>query len=313
MLLVALLVAGLGLGSLAAADATLGIVTANGEFRIGQSALRGNATVSEGTVIQTLKAPARVRLQPGPRIQLAAGSKVTMHRDRMVLESGLSDLSGLADYRVNAGPFQVRGAEPNSAARVRRPADNTVEVAALQGALPVLSDGGLVLANVMPGTALALEMQAGAPVSTFSGCLLKKNEKFVLYDQTTRIIVELRGSVDFAPEWGNRVQVIGATDIEAQSTVGAQVMDVSSLNRFGVGGCKPVADAISAQLPPEAAAPPPSTGGQAPAAPPQPPAPRQAGGMSAGAKVAIVALIGGGGAGAAFAATQMGGNDRSND
>ncbi len=287
------------------AGSALGIVIANGDFRLNDVTVNGNATLTEGAIVETSAVPSRLQLNNGPRIELSTKTRVEVHQDRLILESGMGDLSSPGTYQVEAGAFRIAPATPDSAARVARPAEKVVQVAALKGSVKVYSAKGLLLANVVPGSALAFEaQQAGtAPPSSFLGCLLKKQGKFILYDQTTRIIVELRGT-GFEKEWGNRVQIIGTTDTTAQSTVGAQVVDVTTMTRFGLGGCSPVASAIAAELPP--AAPPAAPAAPAPTQPakgaPQP-APK-GGGMSAGAKVAIIAAVGGGGAAGAILATK---------
>ncbi|MCP5115006.1 MAG: hypothetical protein GY953_29605, partial [bacterium] len=122
---------------------------------------------------------------------------------------------------------------------------------------------------------------------------------WVIYDQTTRMVVELRGDEgQFEPEWGNRVQVIGTTATSAESEVGAQIVDVSTLARVGAGGCSTVAAAIAGELPASAAP------GPAAGAPRPTPTPSSGSGMSAGTKIAIVAAIGGGGAAAAVVLTK---------
>jgi hypothetical protein len=179
----------------------------------------------------------------------------------------------------------------------------------------VYNSTGLQIANVFPGVALSFEPQevGAAPPSSFLGCVVKKNDKFVLYDQAARILIELRGNQQFEDEWGNRVQAIGTTDTSAESNVAAQVVDVTSLTRFAQGGCESVATAIGGELPGVVTPPTPTPVAEAPPPPAPVPVPAGGGGMSAGTKVAIVAAIGGGGAAAAILATQGGGDDRSRD
>jgi len=301
--------------ALAAASA-LGVATANGRFVVNSAQVSGNATVFDGTVIETTTAPSRVTLSTGARFQLSANSKAKVLADRVVLEAGASDLALDAKYEVEAGAFRIVPAAADSAARVARDGEAVVQVAALRGSLRVFNADGIQLANVVPGTALAFEPQAGGATapSSFLGCVLKKEDKFVLYDQTTRLVIELRGQQDFTGEWGNRVQVIGTTDTTAESSVAAQMVDVTSLNRFGEGGCESVAAAIAADLPGAPAAPAAAEPAavEAAKAPVPPPATTTGGGMSAGTKVLIIAAVAGGGAAAAILATQSS-DDRSRD
>jgi hypothetical protein len=169
-------------------------------------------------------------------------------------------------------------------------------VAALEGRLRVHTAAGILVSNVAAGMALALTPQiAGqAAPSSLVGCLLKMDEKWILYDTVARIVVELLGS-GFEKEWGNRVQVNGTARAAAQpaaSTV--QVLDVTSVTLIEAGGCIEVARIIGARLPPaETAAPQPPV-----VTAPRPPA---GGGMSAGTKVAIIGGAAGGAVGAALA------------
>jgi hypothetical protein len=311
--LVCLLVVG-NFALISAADSSLGVASANGKFAVNNAPVSGNATIFSGTVVQTGEIPSRVQLAQGQKIALAANSRAKFHQDRLVLESGMSDLVAAGKYEIEAGTLRISPATPDSAARVAHPKKEIIEVAALKGSLRVFDSRGLQIANVFPGTAIAFEPQqsGGAAPSSFMGCLLKKNDIFVLYDQTTRIIVELRGTQDFESQWGNRVQAVGTTDTAAESTVGAQILDVSSLTQYAPGGCDPVAAAIGAEGP---AGPPQAAGAVQPgaASPPAVPAATGGGGggMSAGTKVLVAVAVGGGGAAAVVLATQ-GGDDRSN-
>ncbi len=295
---------------LAAAEKTLGVATASGEFMVNNARVTGNATVFEGTVIATGAKSSRVRLGEGRQVGLAANSRARFHEDRLVLDEGVSEVATGGTYEIEAGKLRLSPASGDTMARIARPTASVVEVAALAGSLRVFDARGIQIANVVPGVALSFEPQAGeasAP-SSFLGCLMKKEDIFVIYDQAARILVELRGNLNFEDEWGNRVQVVGTTDTAAEPTVGAQIMDVTSLTRYGSGGCEQVAANAGAAVPKPVEQPAAAPG---PATPLPPPASTSGTGMSAGTKFAIVAAVGGGAAAGAVLATQSG-SDRSN-
>lgn len=267
----------------------IGVVTCEGDFLLNEARVSGNATLTDGAVIQTVGAPSVLRLNRGARVDLSGGARARVFADRLVLEAGYSDIRGAAQYAIEAASLRIAPVSADTAGRVVRQGEKIVQVGVAQGSVRVFNSGGVLVANVFPDSPLEFEPQvvSAAPPSSFAGCLLRKQDKWILYDQTTRIVVELRGT-GFDKEWGNRVQVIGTTDTSAQSEVGAQVVDVTSLTRLAQGGCEGVANLIGAALPKT-----PLPAGPAPAA---------GGGMSAGTKVAIVAVVGGGaGAGAYFA------------
>jgi hypothetical protein len=299
----AFLVAG-NLALLSASGPVLGVVSAAGDFRVNSSTVSGNATLFDGALVETARFPSRIRLESGTRIQLSPNSRARVFQDRLILEKGYSDFAAPGKYRIVARTLAISPATKDAVARVALHGAKMVQVAAAKGAVRVYAASGILVSNVEPGIALDFEPQVEGPSapSTFIGCLLRKDGKFILYDQTTRMIIELRGT-GFEKEWGNRVQVNGTASSSSQPEGGTvQVLDVTSITRIGEGGCEPVAEAIRAELPPAPAKPPASK-----------PAPPPRTGMSAGTKVAIAAAVIGGGVGGAVAATQLGKSPRSND
>lgn len=286
-----------GLSMAMAAGPSLGIITANGNFQLDHATVSGNATLTDGAVVETGDVASSLHLNNGARLRLGANSKATVHENRLVLDSGFGEISGNGDYALESASYWIKPSDAGSTGQVYRADEQTVQVASTAGSLRVFDPRGLQIANVVAGGAvLGFSMQVGgaAPPSSFLGCLLKSGDTFVLFDQATRLTIEIRGDeTTLAGEWGNRVQINGTTDTSGQSQVAAQIVNMTTLTRIGVGGCEPVAQAIGAQLPPT---PPTAPGGTRPL--PNPPA-TGGGGMSAGTKIAILAAIGGGGAGAA--------------
>jgi hypothetical protein len=164
----------------------------------------------------------------------------------------------------------------------------------------VLNAGGTLVSRLEPGLALAFEPQSapGAQaLSSFIGCVVKKDGKWMLYEPVLKLLVELRGQPALVEsEWGNRVQANGTAATSGQAT-DRQVMTLTTITRIEAGGCEEMARLAAAELP---AAPP----APAPATRPATPGPETAGrgGMSAGTKYGIIAAVAGGGAAAGIAA-----------
>ncbi len=282
-----------------AAGPNLGVATAEGAFTVNNATVRGNATITEGASIETTMSPSRLSMTTGARFRLDANSRARVFTDRVVLEKGSGELTATKTYAIEARSLRITPDAPNSKARVALRDEKVVQVASSSGRFRVHNAAGILVSNLDPGLALEFEPQVtgpGAP-SSFVGCVLRKDSKFIIYDQTTRMIVELRGS-GFEKEVGNRVQANGtARAAGAQATT--QTLDVTSVVRIEQGGCADIAREIGADL-----------AGQTAAAQPGGPASPGAktGGMSAGTKVAIAAVVGGGGAAAAVVATQSGDN-----
>ena len=284
----------------------LGLATADGDFKLNNAVVRGNATLSEGAVIETLRVPSQVKLAGGSVLRLDAHSRVRVHGDRVVVESGSGELRPSAAYAFESRTLRV---EPETAARLRfalapGSGEGPVQLAAASGRMRVLNSSGTLLSRLEPGIALAFEPQVQAPgasaPSSFIGCVLKKDAKFMLYDPTLRILIELRGSAAAVErEWGNRVQANGTSPATGQPQ-GRQVMDVTTVTRIEAGTCVEIAKALGGEVPAPSAV----------TAPARTPGAVEGGGMSAGTKYGVIAAVVGGGAVAGIAAA-AGGDKRS--
>ena len=99
------------------------------------------------------------------------------------------------------------------------------------------NSAGLLVAKVEAGASLDFEPQAaGAEAPTqAAGCLLEKAGKFLMAEQTTSIVLELRGT-GLDQELGNRVQITGR---EIKSAGGsAQAIEVVSIKRIARGAAR---------------------------------------------------------------------------
>lgn len=292
----------------AAPAASLGVATAEGDFKLNNAIVRGNATLSEGALLETMRVPSRLQLPGGASLRLDAGSRVRVLGDRVVVETGSGDFRPASTYALESRTLRV---EQETTSRLRFAlapgATGPVQLSAASGRLRVLNSTGTLVSRLEPGVALAFEPQArpadsSAP-SSFIGCVVKKDSKFMLYDSTLRILVELRGSATAVErEWGNRVQANGTSPTAGQPE-GRQVMDVTTITRIDAGGCGEMANAVNAEVPAQPS--PASAPGRS-----VPRLPGGEGGMSAGTKYGIIAGVVGGGAIAGIAAA-AGGDKRS--
>ncbi len=254
--------------------AAIGVAIANGSFRIDNHPVVGNATLFEGNQLETDAATPELRLYGGARVRLAANSRGALFQDRLVLEKGMTEVEGGNAYRIEAHGLRLLPEGKDAAARIVISGERKVQAAVLSGALRVTAADGTVVALMRPGPALEFAPQqvtgADAPFE-MSGCLERRQDRFVLRDVVSGVMEEVRGN-RLEGEVGNLVEVTakvvpGVTPIE-----GAQeVIEISRIRRVS---------ANCASLTPAAMA------------------PQQ--GMS-GAKKAIIAgvVVGGAGAGAA--------------
>ena len=278
----------------------IGVVTASGHFMLDRSEVWGNATLFDGGKIETGAASSEAALRNGVKIQLASASSATVGENQLTLTKGTGQVAATEDYKITAGGLAIRSATGAARVRVAWLAGGAVEVTALSGAARVASRTGLVLASIPAGRRMDFAMQAAAGVVTRTGCLLSKDGRFLLQDQNTQEVLEIRGN-DLAAQVGNRVTINGAASaLRPALAIASGMVNASTVTLQETGGCLSVAAALDAQTEPTNAA-----AGTAPsqpaAAPAKAPVSTPKTGMSTGAKVAIIAVIGGGGAGAAIA------------
>jgi len=281
----------------------IGVVTATGHFILDRSEVWGNATLFDGVKIETGAASSEAALRNGVRIQLASASSATVGESQLTLTKGTGQVSATEDYQVNAGGLAIRSANGSSRVRVAWLAGGAVEVTALSGAARVANRTGLVLASIPAGRRMDFALQAATGAVTRTGCLLYKDGRFLLQDQNTQEVLEIRGDA-LAAQVGNRVTISGtASALRPALAAASGIVNASTVTLQETGGCLSVAAALDAQTEVTNAAAAANAPNQPAVAPAKAPVPATAskGGMSTGAKVAIIAVIGGGGAGAAIA------------
>jgi hypothetical protein len=261
----------------------IGVVTASGHFKLDRSEVWGNATLFDGARIDTSAASSEAALRNGVKIQLGSASSASVNENRLTLTKGVGQIAAPQSYEVSAGDLSIRSAAGDSRVRVAFISGGNLEVTALSGAARVANRTGLVLASVPAGR------------------LLSKDGRFLIQDQNTQEVVEVRGD-NLAMNVGNRVAATGTVSaLRPAIAIATSILNANAVVLQQTGGCLSVAAALDAQTEPTGVA---ATPNQPAAAPGQAPAttPTVAKtGMSTGAKVAIVAVVAGGGAGAAIA------------
>jgi hypothetical protein len=270
-----------------AAAPAIGIVTASGHFTLDRSQVWGNATVFEGSIVETGSASSEVALRSGAKLQLGKDSRAQILLSRVVMEKGIGQLSAPESFEMDAANLRI-----HTDGRMRVNIGNSVQVASLTGTTRVSSAAGMLLASIPEGRTMSFSPQAANGTVTRTGCLLFKDNHFIMQDENTQEVVELSGGQNLSSQLGNRVEVTGAaSSAKPAVSIATVVLSVATVTTRSTGGCLSVAANLGAQT--EAAAPPSTpaetaaqTGGGG-------------GGMSTGAKVAIIGAIAAGGAVAA--------------
>jgi hypothetical protein len=224
----------LGIGQ--AASPAIGTVMAVGAFRMNRATVRGNATLMEGTIIESASSDAALELSSGTRFTLGADSRGRVFGDHVVLEQGQGRLDKSTGFRVEARGLTIQPETGNSAGRVVLAGATKVQVAAVTGSFRVLNSQGTLVAKLPQGLTLAFEPQAASAPTHLIGVLQNRGGHYLITDETTNVTVEVSGP-GLAKEVGKRVEVTGATDPTATPVSEAsQFIRIASVKQLPGGG-----------------------------------------------------------------------------
>jgi hypothetical protein len=226
-----------------AASSSIGMVTSTGSFHLENSRIWNNATLLEGSTIQTGKAMSQLHLKNGSRITLSANSAGRVFEEKLVLRGGASEALLTNGYSVEAENLKLRVAGDDSTARLQVKQNGNLLVAALGGPLTVHNARGVLIANLSAGNALELSAAQGgaSTASTLTGIIKKGDPHFLLTDEATNVTVELRGD-NVAKFSGKRVTIRGSIDYAKQPINNASyVLQVNSVNLAAASGASGLA------------------------------------------------------------------------
>lgn len=206
------------MSSAEAGTVSIGTASARGDMRVDNYPVKGNATLFDGSVVQTGSATANLHLNKGADITLSTESRGTLYSDRIVLQQGETELASSGSFKLEANGLRVTPTEAHSRAVVSVKPGNTVEVASLTGSFGVTNDQGVVLANVLPGRAISFAMKADANPNSFSGVgmIAKENGTYYLItDADVKYLLTCRDPHKFE---GDKVVVSGTLQTTAATT-----------------------------------------------------------------------------------------------
>jgi hypothetical protein len=234
--LIALLLAGqVSIGTPRASS--IGAATAEGDFRINGVPVKARSALLEGSAIQTGDTSATLHFANGSRLELAPESGARVFGNRTILERGKSQFAVVGDYKIEVLNLRVAALSANAFGRVAIEGRHGVAINILSGLCRVTNASGAIVADMTPATALHFqdpEASAATPAMRMTGCLRKKDGRYVLKDETTNITAELKAADAkiLEKEVKHHIEITGARLAAVAPVEGAsQVIDVSELKR----------------------------------------------------------------------------------
>ena len=192
-----------------AGTVSIGTASARGDMRVDNYSVKGNATLFDGSVVETGQASADLRLNKGVEITMSADSRGTLYSDHIVLQQGQSELMSSGAFQLQANGLHIVPAAPHSRGVVSVKPGNTVEIASLDGTLGVVNGSGVMLANILPGHSFSFAMQADANSSDFAGTGLVTFENGTYYLTTNTNVRYILSCKDPHTMVGDKVVITG--------------------------------------------------------------------------------------------------------
>lgn len=218
-----------------AGTTVLGTASVRGDMRVDGYTVTGDATVFDGSVVETGDASANLLVGHGVDITMSRSSRGTIYRDHFVLQRGESELTAPGSFELQANGLHVAANKPDSVGIVNLKPSNTIEIAALAGSFEVRNGQGLLLSNVLPGHPLSFAMQdqANTPpyyVSTVGLLDYENGQYFLTTDENVRYV--LTGN-DLQKFVGDKVVITGTLNPAIQTGGSAGSISVNTIQING--------------------------------------------------------------------------------
>ena len=203
---------------------SLGFARSTGEFRMDGSAVSGNGTVFEGTLVETASARSVIQLGDA-QMTLSPDSSARFYRDRIVLEKGTGSLKDGAHRLIEAATMRIVPSAQESIVQIEVADPSHLKVSTLGGGAEVSNSSGILTARLRPGMALAFNPQA-APESAIkmTGVVESRGGLYFLTDETTKVTIQIVDSADASKYIGQRVEITGSALRGATVATGAPQM-----------------------------------------------------------------------------------------
>jgi hypothetical protein len=236
-----------------AGTTSIGTAIARGDMRVDSYMVTGNATLFDGTMVETGQASAALRLDKGGEIRLSNHARGTLYRDRLVLQQGSGEWTGSGSFPIELNGLLITPSGPNSRGVVSMSASNTADVVALSGELRVTNNHGLLLAGMLPGDDISFAApQAGIPASvpgqglvpmSLYGTLSKVDGRYYLTlpSPDLGVVYELKGA-NLDKLLGKQIRIKGTANLndELAASGAMRVIAVSTFSEILPAAVLPV-------------------------------------------------------------------------
>lgn len=136
----------------------LGTVSARGGMKVDGHTVQGDATLFDGTQVETGQNSAVLRMGNEIEIRLATESSGTLYKDRFVLTKGSSELKATKKFQIVVQGLHISSVLEQSQGTVTL-INGTVQVSALSGEFYVRDDQGTLVSQITSGNSASFGAQ----------------------------------------------------------------------------------------------------------------------------------------------------------
>ncbi len=210
----------------ASSNTPVGTVSVRGNIRVDGNQVTTDATLFDGSTVETQDASATVYLGSNSSVIMAAGSRSIVHDGYVTLEQGQIDLKPTCGFVVETGQLRITPNSPDSHGVISA-SGSSVSLTSQHGEFFVLDKQGRILNTLHSGNSQSFssgQMQSANP-ATYVGTLsiLDNHHLLTLLAPDTNVAYEIRGH-DVSKLKGSLVQVNGAIDPKQSSVLTQEVM-----------------------------------------------------------------------------------------
>ena len=195
----------------------VGTATVRGNMHVDGNQVTGDATLFDGSTVETAAASATLRMDQHSIIEMATGSRVIVHESYVTLEQGSIDIKPVCGFVVETNGVRVTPNSPNAHAMV-----SNGSVSSHSGEFFVLDSHGRILSRVRGGSAQSLganqAQSAGAATYVGNLSILDRHPLLTLLAPDAHTTYELQGK-DVDKIRGNLVEVDGTIDPKRNSAL----------------------------------------------------------------------------------------------
>ena len=213
---------------------SIGLVMTSGTVQIDGSRVPGSSAIFSGNLISSEDRTANLQYSDGASAVMKPGAKMTVYRERSVLQQGVAMQRRADKHPVIANGLRISGTTSDAVVVVGVKDASYMEVAAQQGEVDVRTSSGNLVARVEPGKTLSFAMHqaTGTPQENNLTLCGDLQQNYLITDVQSNVTYQLQGPGLESSLVGKSIKVSGTISGGIPSGSAPQVVTVSTIKKL---------------------------------------------------------------------------------